>query len=28
MFCRSALGAFRCRVVYANVSYDRILSVY
>ncbi|MCH95467.1 alpha/beta-hydrolase superfamily protein, partial [Trifolium medium] len=24
----SALGAFRCRFVYANVSYDRILSEY
>ncbi|KAL5188161.1 putative lipase [Glycine soja] len=24
----SALGAFTCRIIYANVSYDRILSVY
>lgn len=29
LYCRSALGAFRYRLLYANVSYDRILiSVY
>ncbi|KAF7840316.1 putative lipase spac4a8.10 [Senna tora] len=25
LFCRSALGSFKCRIVYANVSYDHMV---